>query len=398
MDYWEERVRRRLEVLDDLIGRRNASYVRAFVSYLLANDYSFARCQAYVETLISFGRFVRKDFEAVSRSDVEAFLNYLIEEGYKDWTISSYKARIKRFYKWLLGDDERYPPQVSWIKVSKPRNDLPKEILSEEEVKALANAADNIRDKALVLTLYESGLRAGEFLNLKIKDVQVDKHGAILNVSGKTGDRRVRVISSAPALLEWLNHHPKKNDPNAHLFGREPDYGRMSHNALLKILRKLAERAGIKKHVHPHLLRHSRATHLARYLTESQLAQFFGWVQGSRMPQIYVHLSGRDLDPALLRLAGLEEEAEKSEPKFRPKKCSRCGELNPPNEQYCRKCGLPLDPTKAYLLANDEKFQERLDKVEEKIASLESKISEIAEDFKKLSKIMEIARKMGVLY
>jgi len=66
-------------------------------------------------------------------------------------------------------------------------------------------------------------------------------------------------------------------------------------------LRKLAENAGIKKDVHPHLLRHSRATHLTQKgLNEPHLRKFFGWTRNSDTPSIYVHLSGRDTDKAIL--------------------------------------------------------------------------------------------------
>jgi len=58
------------------------------------------------------------------------------------------------------------------------------------------------------------------------------------------------------------------------------------------------------KKVHPHKLRHSRATFLASKLTEAQMNQIFGWKQGSDMPSIYVHLSGRDMDDAILGVYG----------------------------------------------------------------------------------------------
>jgi len=381
MEYWEEKLRRRLKALDEL-GSRNSAVCRAFIGFLLASGLSHARACAYIDTFLTFGRRVRKNFEDVSREDVEGFFKWLKENGYRDGTISSMAAKLKRFYKWLLGDDDHYPPQVSWLKANSVKNKLPREILSVEEIKAMANAADNIRDKALVLVLYESGLRAGEFLDLRIRDIEVDEYGAVLHVSGKTGDRRVRIISSAPALLEWINHHPKKDDPDARVFGRYGDNRRMSYTALRNLLIRLAKKAGVRKNVHPHLFRHSRATHLARYLTESQLSKFFGWVQGSRMPQIYIHLSGRDLDPALLKLAGLEAEAEKvKQPEFTLQRCPRCGELNPPNEKTCRRCGNPLQGLPSTLLQSSD---EKVKKLEKRIEKLSSQLDQIMERLSKL--------------
>jgi integrase len=69
-------------------------------------------------------------------------------------------------------------------------------------------------------------------------------------------------------------------------------------------VRKLFEKASdiLGRRVYPHLLRHSRATHLAKFLTESQLKAYFGWTQDSKMTRIYIHLSGKDVDEAILRI------------------------------------------------------------------------------------------------
>jgi hypothetical protein len=77
---------------------------------------------------------------------------------------------------------------------------------------------------------------------------------------------------------------------------------------------KVSNKAGINKNLHPHLFRHSRATYMANFLTEAQMNAYFGWVQGSDMPAVYVHLSGRDIDDAVLKANGImksENEPEK---------------------------------------------------------------------------------------
>ena len=70
-----------------------------------------------------------------------------------------------------------------------------------------------------------------------------------------------------------------------------------------KVFKKIARKAGIEKKVYPHLFRHSRATQLARYLTEMEMKIFFGWSKNSNMPSVYVHLSGRDIDEKIIQLA-----------------------------------------------------------------------------------------------
>jgi rRNA maturation endonuclease Nob1 len=113
------------------------------------------------------------------------------------------------------------------------------------------------------------------------------------------------------------------------------------------VLKRSALKAGIKKRVNPHAFRHARATHLANHLTEAQMKQYFGWVQSSDMASVYVHLSGRDVDNALLKMNGIEvdEEEEKRNGNIvlKPIKCVRCENENPATNKFCQRCGMALD-------------------------------------------------------
>jgi len=120
----------------------------------------------------------------------------------------------------------------------------------------------------------------------------------------------------------------------------------MSYPALAKILRVTVERAGIKKRITPQTLRHSRGTFLATKITEAQMNQIFGWKQGSDMPSIYVHLSGRDVDDAILGVYGLKKPSEEK-PKLTPKICPRCNISNAYDAKFCTRCGIALDITVA---------------------------------------------------
>ena len=109
-----------------------------------------------------------------------------------------------------------------------------------------------------------------------------------------------------------------------------------------KVLAETMEQAGIDKPSNPHHYRHSRASYLATEMTEAQLCEWFGWVQGSDVPAKYVHLSGRDIDNAYDQLHGLYEPDEDGE---EPDviKCPRCSELNQSGAAFCMRCGFALD-------------------------------------------------------
>jgi hypothetical protein len=83
------------------------------------------------------------------------------------------------------------------------------------------------------------------------------------------------------------------------------EFESMRYDAIRMRLKKISKKAGINKKIHPHLFRHSRCTYMANYLTEAQMNAYFVWVQGSGMPSVYVHLSGRDVDDAVLKANGV---------------------------------------------------------------------------------------------
>jgi integrase len=308
-------------------------------------------------------RWLKKPFKDATKEDILKIVQKVELSDYSDWTKHDYKAMLRIFYRWLRGTED-YPEEVRWIRSGRRRKKmLPEELLTEDEVKRLAEAAKNPRDRAFILVLYESGCRIGEILTLKIKNVQFDDYGAVLMVSGKTGDRRVRIIASVPALASWLDIHPKKNDPNAPLWiSLGTRYGKsiLTYSAMRCILRELAHEAGIKKRVYPYLFRHSRATRLANSLTEAQLKQLFGWTQDSRMASTYIHLSGRDVDEALLRLQGIVKDNDAVEEKFKLNVCPRCKNKNSPQSKFCNACGFCLDVATAMQIDDHRAKADRL--------------------------------------
>jgi integrase/recombinase XerD len=113
------------------------------------------------------------------------------------------------------------------------------------------------------------GARIGEIGNLCIKDIKYDDIGISTIVSGKTGQRRVRAVWSVDYLNDWIKDQTGKNNPEAPMWFK---YGRkdklevdslqpMQYDTIRMRLNKLAKKAGIIKHIHHHLFRHSRATY-----------------------------------------------------------------------------------------------------------------------------------------
>jgi len=137
-----------------------------------------------------------------------------------------------------------------------------------------------------------------------------------------------------------------RNDVNAFLFCNlsENILGRsLTYADVYSIIRQATKRAGIKKRIHPHLFRHTRATILASKVTEAPLEAQMGWVHGSKQTRTYVHLSLRDQDNAILKAYGIKVPENETIQEDKPKECPRCHTLNPSDAQYCRNCWMPFD-------------------------------------------------------
>jgi len=306
---------------------------------------------------------LNRNFEKATIEDIKNLIIEIEKQNYSDWTKQGYRITIKKFWKWLDGDDKK----VSWIKTgSKIRTELPK-VLSEEDISKMIESCNHPRDKALISCFYEGGLRASELLTMKIGDVNFDNRGCFIIVRGKTGPRRVRLITSH-YLSDWIACLPLKI-PETPIWTSLATNCRgkpFTYTSLRNLLRKIAQRAGIRKRVNPHIFRHSRASQLANKLTESQLNEHFGWVQGSDMTRVYVHLSGRNLDNALLE----------SQENTKPIACPKCGQQIPKGYKFCFSCGLPLDTQTTFNKAiGMDRLEELLSKIDiEKLEKLLDKV------------------------
>lgn len=297
-----------------------------------------------IQTLRLVAKQVNKPFQNLIAKDVERYLITLKERQLSLESIATEKRVLKVFFKWLNGGT--YPDCVSWVKVDRCKSTiLPDELLSVNDVKKMLESCKNSRERALVSVLWESGGRVGEIGSLLIKNVQFDEYGGQIVVDGKTGMRRVRLVSSTPDLLAWIQDHPLKSNPNAPLWvNLDKHHQSMGYRNMCYKIQEIATKAGISKPVNPHHFRHSRATYLCQFLTEAQMKEYLGWTQDSSAPARYIHLSGKQVDDAILQLNGIKRtETIKQESLFEV--CPRCKKSNSTTADLCSSCWLPLKPS-----------------------------------------------------
>lgn len=366
------------------IGNTNRTYIQEFSQFCLANGISAGKTHRYIGDLIILAKWTNKDFKKCVKKDIEFLILKLEQSHYSEWTKYGFKICLRKFFTWLRNAEE-YPPEVKWMKmaIKNHKSKLPEDLVTEDEVKQMILSATNARDKALVAVLYESGCRIQEVLTLKIKNVTFDQYGAIINVSGKTGSRRIRLIFAVPYLQEWLNRNIGNRDPEAFLWITRNNK-LIGYASIRKLLKVLAKNADVKKKVNPHNFRHARASYLANYLTESQLKEVFGWTQASRMASVYIHLSGKNTDQAILKIYGKKLEIETDKGDLIPKSCPRCKTENESTHKYCKLCGMALDEEERANLViqqtNKGKINEVMDLLvqdKEVISLLAQKIREV---------------------
>jgi len=378
--------------IEELPINENAVLINEFLDQLFAEGLSKLRILKYANHLIVIARKINKPFTNVERKDVINFLSYLEQSNYAPHTISDYKGVLRRFFR-FLGKEEMIADIKTTLKKRKKK--LPEELLTEEEVKRMIDTATHPRDKVIIALLYEGGLRVGELAGLKLKNIKFDDYGAVIKVKGKTGERRVRLVLSSSLLAKWMDMHPEKDNPDAPLLvNLSTNYKKIgiTHRGLSNVILRIAEKAGIKKHITPHLFRHSRATHLAMKLTEAEMNEYFGWVQGSDMPATYVHLSGRDIDDKILQIHGLKPRDASGKAKLKPKECPRCKYINSPTDRFCSRCGAVLDD------AERIKLQMESEKLTEEFSDLAIDDPKLLMEMKRFIKMVSLFEKRPELF
>lgn len=214
-----------------------------------------ATIDAYTYHVQRFADFTKKTLERATVEDVRNFQLYLIEQRQLSYSSFNQAVCALRFlYKTTI--PRKWP--VRMIPYGKRPKKLPT-VLSRQEVDQLIQCTENLKHRTFLMTLYGGGLRLAEASNLKLADIDSQRMQLRI-VSGK--GNKMRMVPLSPRLLESLRVYWRKYRPTDFLFpGKTPDRP-YAATSIQKAIKQSAQRAGIKKRVHPHVLRHSFATGL----------------------------------------------------------------------------------------------------------------------------------------
>lgn len=280
--------------------------IEAFLAHLdLERGFSAHTVDSYARDLVQFCEYARerrKPFPAkIETGDIEGFVSALKRSRLKNSSISRKVSALRSFFRYLVAEGKASHNPAARVQAPKLPPRLPK-MLSADEVLQLLQAPgrDNplaIRDTALLELLYSTGMRVSELLGLGVHDVEVEER--FVRCFGKGSKERVVPFgdAAAEALHVYLNEARPllkrgKDDPSLFLSSRGK---RMSRGYLWKLLRAYALKAGIKKPVTPHTLRHSFATHLLDGGADLRAIQEMLGHASVATTQVYTHVSKRAL-------------------------------------------------------------------------------------------------------
>ena len=257
----------------------------------------------------------------VDRLLVRGYLSSLVASGVANASVSRKVSTLRTFYRYLRNEDILDVDPMLGVRGPKKEQRLPR-FLTQGQIETLLSAADKdtpqgLRDRAILELLYAAGLRVSEVVGVEVANVDLDDQTA--RVFGK-GARERLVMMGRPAVraveryLDEGRPHLAKGPTTALFLNR--DGGRLSQRAVQIMVRKYAVAAGLERSVHPHLLRHTFATHLLEGGAELRVVQTLLGHANVNTTQIYTHVTDyakrKAIEESLDGIARIEEERRKS--------------------------------------------------------------------------------------
>jgi len=271
-----------------------------FIDHLWLEDgLSRNTLESYRRDLQLFANWLQKkelDLAQVQQADIQQYLAVKFPKS-KPRSISRLIASLRRFYRYALRENKVTTDPTLQIDSPKLPRSLPKS-LTEEDVETLL-AAPNInqplglRDRAMLEIIYASGLRVSELVGLKVTEVSLNE--GVIRVTGKGS--KTRLVPMGEEAVDWVARYLKESRPEImqrqlsdSLFVTQRGEG-MSRQAFWYLIKRYAIKAGIRKPMSPHVLRHAFATHLLNHGADLRVVQMLLGHADISTTQIYTHVA-----------------------------------------------------------------------------------------------------------
>lgn len=259
--------------------------------------------QAYIRDIELFQENTDKDLRLVKRTDILSYMQYLKNKGYAPTSIARRLAALKSFYRFMNAEGYVSSDPAQVIEAGTKGTRLPR-VLNLNEVEMLLDAPDTAtdegyRDRTMLELLYATGMRVSEMVNLNVSNLNLNMKYVIAFGKGS----KERIIPLGKTAVSFLDTYINVVRPRAlhadnseerHLFLSV--YGKgLTRQRFWQIIKDYGQKAGIRKELSPHILRHSFATHLLDNGADLRSVQELLGHSDISTTQIYTHLTNKRL-------------------------------------------------------------------------------------------------------
>ncbi|OHB61874.1 MAG: tyrosine recombinase XerC [Planctomycetes bacterium RBG_13_46_10] len=265
----------------------------------LSNSHGSSATAVATETAVQLDQLLL----STHTDDVRSYLAFLNEKQYSKATVARKLATLRSFYKFLVKMNRIASSPVTAVRTPKQDKKLPK-FLEYEEVKKLLETppTDNwlgARDRAILETLYSTGIRVSELVALNMDDI--DFLGEVIHIRGKGKKERIAPISSSALQIiqHYMEFRNKRAQNNSNFDTRvlfvNKHGRRLSTRSVRRKMDKYLKMAGLDPTISPHTLRHSFATHMLNNGADLRSVQELLGHQSLSTTQVYTHLTTKKL-------------------------------------------------------------------------------------------------------
>ena len=250
----------------------------SYEAELQLRNYCYHTIKCYVGLVRLFIMHFYKHPSVISEEEIKQYLR----ESSSQALLKQRIGAIKRFYELVIKD----PLKFKYIQYPRTEQHLP-DVLSTDEIRRLFASCTNLKHRAILFLFYSTGMRESEVINLRITDVN---SGLMQIHIRQAKGKKDRIIPLSEPTLKALREYFKSEHPRNYLFnGQFSD--RYSATSIQQFVKMYAAKAGIKKRVYPHLLRHCSATHSYESGTDLTIIQKILGHKNQKTTMIYTHIS-----------------------------------------------------------------------------------------------------------
>ncbi|MEG0255684.1 MAG: tyrosine recombinase XerC [Vagococcus sp.] len=280
------------------------NHLEEFLRYIIVErQYSDKTKEAYQNDILDFFVFLKNtgnaDYLGVTIQDIRIYLSFLHDEKYSRNTISRKLSSLRSFYQFLVKNDILSENPFSYVQMKRQQVKLPR-FFYEKEMDALFqqtqgdDALDN-RNRALLEVLYGTGIRVTECTNIKIKDI--DFETSVVLILGKGNKERYVPFGSFAhdAIIDYMTNGRKelmeKNKKTHDYLFVNHRGEKLTDSGIQYILKKIIEKSSLTTDIHPHMFRHTFATHLLNNGADLRTVQELLGHSSLSSTQIYTHVT-----------------------------------------------------------------------------------------------------------